>query len=278
MKMNLFFANLEAQANANIKAEQGDYEVDGLLMCGKCHTPKQCRVEVLGTIRKPRCLCKCMQEARAREEAERKQQEFERRVRDLRRAAFPYANMAQWTFANDDGTNERLTSIMRKYVEAFPTARQEGKGLLLYGDVGTGKTYAACEVANALIDCGYPVLVTNFAKILNELQGTFNKQEYIDSFNYYPLLVVDDLGIERDTAFAKEQVYNVIDARYRANLPIIYTTNTSLEAIKHPKDIVDQRIYDRVLEKSIPVEVKGQSRRVKKIVETYGDWKERLGL
>lgn len=251
---------------------------DGLLYCGKCHTKKQTEVMLFDTIRRPMCLCKCEAEKRDKEEAERKQADFDRKIKDLRRTGFPESNMQEWTFENDDMTNSRVTNAMKKYVENFDEMKKQGKGLLLYGSCGTGKTYAACEVANALIDKGYPVLVTNFARIINALQATFEKQEYIDSFNRFSLLVIDDLGIERNTEFAKEQVFNIIDSRYRAGLPMIITTNLSIDKIKKPDDIENGRIYDRILERCFPIEVSGQSRRRKAIRESYDDMKNLLEL
>ena len=251
---------------------------DGLLYCGKCHTKKQTEVMLFGTIRRPMCLCKCETEKRDREEAERKQADFERRIKNLRRVGFPESNMQEWTFENDDMQNSRITNAMKKYVENFEEMKRQSKGLLLYGSCGTGKTYAACEVANALIDKGYPVLVTNFARVINALQATFEKQEYIDSFNRYPLLVIDDLGIERNTEFAKEQVFNIIDSRYRAGLPMIITTNLSIDKIKKPDDIENGRIYDRILERCFPIEVAGQSRRRQAVRESYEDMKNLLEL
>jgi DNA replication protein DnaC len=186
--------------------------------------------------------------------------------------------MQNWTFANDDHANEQITKAALKYVENFSDMLKMGKGLLLYGNTGTGKTYTACEIANALIDEGYPVLVTNFARILNTLQGTFEKQDYIDSHNNYALLVIDDLGIERDTAYAKEQVFNIIDSRYRSGLPMIITTNLTMEKIKNPEDIENRRIYDRILERCFPIEVGGGSRRRKAVREDYEVMKNLLGL
>jgi DNA replication protein DnaC len=186
--------------------------------------------------------------------------------------------MRNWTFANDDLTNEKITKVAQRYVDNFHELRKSGKGLLLYGNTGTGKTFTACEIANALIDKGYPVLVTNFARILNTLQGTFEKQDYIDNFNGYQLLVIDDLGIERDTAYAKEQVFNIIDSRYRSGLPMIITTNLTMEKIKNPEDIENRRIYDRILERCFPIEVSGSSRRRKAVREDYDEMKNLLGL
>ena len=224
------------------------------------------------------CLCKCQAEKRAAEEEEYKRREFEQRVNELRRMGFPEADMRNWTFSNDDLTNEKITKAAQRYVDNFSELRKSGKGLLLYGNTGTGKTYTACEIANALIDKGYPVLVTNFARILNTLQGTFEKQEYIDSFNSFQLLVIDDLGIERDTAYAKEQVFNIIDSRYRSGLPMVITTNLTMEKIKNPEDIENRRIYDRILERCFPIEVSGSSRRRKAVREDYDDMKNLLGL
>ena len=279
MDVNAMVDALEARAAASIKAEEGDYiGEDGLLYCHKCNTRKQTEVNILGTIRRPMCMCKCEAAKRAAEEEERNRIKFEQRVKELRRMGFPESEMQNWTFANDDLTNEKITKAAQRYVENFSELRKNGKGLLLYGNTGTGKTYTACEIANALIDKGYPVLVTNFARILNTLQGTFEKQEYLDGFNSFQLLVIDDLGIERDTAFAKEQVYNVIDSRYRSGLPMIITTNLTMEKIKNPEDIENRRIYDRILERCFPIEVGGGSRRRKAVREEYETMKNLLGL
>lgn len=279
MDINAMVSSLEARAAEAIKAEEGDYiGDDGLLYCHKCNTKKQTEVNILGTIRRPMCLCKCAAAKRAAEEDEYKRREFEKRVKEMRRIGFPEAEMRNCTFANDDLTNEWLTKAAQRYVENFSELRKRGKGLLLYGNTGTGKTYAACEIANALIDKGYPVLVVNFSRVLNTLQGTFEKQEYIDGFNNFQLLVIDDLGIERDTAYAKEQVYNIIDSRYRSGLPMIITTNMSMDKIKNPKDIENLRIYDRILERCHPIEVGGINRRRKAVREEYEDMKNLLGL
>ena len=271
--------NIISQGEINIKAKEGDFIGDnGLLYCGNCKTPKQVEVVLFDQIRRPMCLCKCEIEKRDREEEERKRQEFERKIKEYRRMGFPDSDMHDWTFENDDHTNERITKAMQNYVNNFSELRKQGKGLLLYGSVGTGKTYAACEVANALIDRGYPVLVTNFARVLNTLQSTFEKQEYIDSLNRFQLLVIDDLGIERGTEFAKEQVYNVVDSRYRAGLPMIITTNLSIDELKSLKDIEAGRIYDRILERCFPIECSGTNRRRKAVRAGYDDMKALLGL
>lgn len=279
MNVEKIVNKIMSNAQENIPANAEDYTGEnGLLYCGRCRTPKQVEVTLFDEVRRPMCLCKCEIERLEREKEEQKRKELERRIKEYRRMGFPDSDMLEWTFANDDRANEKITNAMQRYVDNFAEFRKNGKGLLLYGDMGTGKTFAACEVANALIDKGHPVLVTNFARVLNTLQDTFHKQEYIDSLNDFQLLIIDDLGVERGTEFAREQVYNIIDSRYRARLPMIITTNLSIKELKSLDDISTGRIYDRILERCFPIEFKGESHRRKNIRNEYNDVREMLGL
>ena len=70
---------------------------------------------------------------------------------------------------------------------------------------------------------------------------------------------IDDLGIERSSEFALEQVFNVIDSRYRSKKPLIVTTNLTLDELKHPKDLARAIIYDRVLERCVPLNINNQN-------------------
>lgn len=272
-------AKKAAQANP---PTEGDYEKDGLLYCGKCNTPKQCYVPnpfEAGRIDIRTCVCKCRAEAIKAEEERARQADKARRVRDMRRIGFSDSEMQKWTFERDDGANAKVSAVMRRYVDQFATMRKDGKGLLLYGTVGTGKTFASACVANALIDKGYPCLMTNFKKIANTLMGMYEgKQKYIDGLNRFDLLILDDLASERNTEYMNEVVQEIIDSRYRAGLPLIVTTNLTADEIKHPADIVKQRTYSRLLEMCLPLEVAGQDRRRKKLQEQYKGYAELLGI
>lgn len=280
MNLNSMIDGLEKAAAESIKAKEGDYYgEDGLLYCGTCKTKKQTRINILGMERTPFCLCRCEVEKREREEAERKRLEFERRVKELRRTGFPESDMQEWTFANDDGENSKIMNVAKNYVDNFSKMREDGKGLLLFGSVGTGKTYAAACIANALIDNGYPVLMTNFARIRNTVQGLFDgRQEYFDSLNRFPLLILDDLSAESKSEYMQEIVYSVIDARYRANLPLIITTNLTADELKHPADITNQRTFSRLFEMCIPIEITGDDRRRKKLKDDFNEYRDILGF
>lgn len=280
MNITSFISDLEKKAAERITTEPDDYiGEDGLLYCGKCHTKKQTRIFLLGEERTPPCLCKCRQEQREREEAEHKRILFEDKVKRLRQMGFPEREMQEWTFANADGSNEKLISAAQRYVDNFKEIRKNGKGLLLFGTVGTGKTFISACIANALIDRGYPVLMTNFARIANTVSGMWEgKQEYYDSLNDYQLLVLDDLAAERKTEYMSEIVFNVVDARYRAGLPLIVTTNLTSEELKHPADISYQRTFSRLLEMCVPVKVDGKDKRLEKMKADFQPMRDLLGL
>lgn len=232
---------------------------DNLLYCSKCGTARQKRLNVLDRDYLVRCLCRCQAEKAQQEEEARKAAELRDRIARNRSLGIADAALRSATFANDKYGSAEM-EIAKNYVNHFDQMRQEGTGLLLWGSVGTGKTYIAACIANALLDRAVPVMMTSFGRILAGMPSVASGEQsrYIDSFNTYDLLVIDDLGVERSTEYAVEQVYNVVDARYRAKLPLVVTTNRKLSELKDPEIIEKQRIYDRILERCAPVKVDGR--------------------
>lgn len=275
------------QGLATPKREAEDYlDADGFLVCGKCHTRKQVDVNVPIGIRpdgvwRVAVLCECQ---KAKIEAELKAQEnwkFHEQMKSLRRDGITDPAYLRYTFAEDDHRNPVVSDICHKYVEQWDEMNKNNIGILFYGDVGTGKSYLACCIANALLEKLVRVSVTNFPRILNQLQKSLGdeRQTLIDRLQRYSLLVIDDLGVERDTAYSVEQVYNVVDTRARSGKPLIMTTNLSLQELKSPTSLAYKRIYDRVLE-MCPIRLKltGESRRFANANERIEKARKLLGL
>jgi len=167
--------------------------------------------------------------------------------------------MRDWTFENDNGRNPQ-TGLARRYVEHWEDMRTDNIGCLFWGGVGTGKSYLAGCIANALMEKEIPVHMTNFALILNDLAASFEgRNEYISRLCRYPLLILDDFGMERGTEYGLEQVFNVIDSRYRSGKPLIVTTNLTLDDLRNPEDTAHSRIYDRLLSMCVPVRFTGDN-------------------
>ena len=247
----------------------GDYQEDGLLMCGKCHTPKQRRQMLpvkIGEVseRLVPVSCQCELEELERDKARMEMQEFRSWMRSLNnRFSVPDDTYQRFTFQMDDRRNAKVSNTCRRYVEKWPEMEQNNIGILFYGSVGTGKSFYAAAIVNALLDLQIPATVTNFPRLLNILQGTRERQACIDHLGSYRLLVLDDLGVERDSTYAAEQIFNVIDSRSRSGLPLIVTTNMALEELEQPTTMQFARIYDRLLE-LCPIRIKltGESRRM----------------
>ena len=117
--------------------------------------------------------CSCQRTEREKQEAFISQQKHNDLVRRLKAEGFSDPSMLDWTFENDNGRSPQMHHAHR-YVEQWQTMRAENLGLLLWGGVGTGKSFLAGCIANALMEQEVPVRMTNFARILNELNGSFS--------------------------------------------------------------------------------------------------------
>lgn len=265
----------------------GDYTDDeGFLCCGTCRERKETDITVPESLRpsgvmRVRRNCRCEQERYEAQEKARREQDFQVRMDRLRRDGITDPALKYYTFDQDDRRNPEVSDVCLKYVQNWDSMKADNIGILFYGDVGTGKSFLACCIANALLGRLVSVSVTNFPRILNTLQGSFDdeRQKRIDRLQQYSLLVIDDLGVERDTAFSVEQVYNVIDTRARSGKPLIVTTNLSMKDLQSPPSLAHSRIYDRVLE-MCPIRLKltGDSRRVGNANDRKNKARRLLGL
>lgn len=240
------------------------FEKDGHIYCKTCN--ERIDGKVIPMLDKPmviRTACKCDRDRQEQEKLREKQIEQDR----LRQNCFISKNQIAYTFENaDENTDKDIIKKAKNYVKHFEEMRKDNVGLLLYGNVGSGKTYIACSIANAIItEYSYNVKMRNFAQILNDLQKggfTLDRNEYIEQITSPALLILDDFGIERNTEYALEQIYNVINARYLKARPTIITTNLNFKDIeKEQEDIMLGRIYSRIIEMCLPLRVTGFDRR-----------------
>lgn len=251
--LNFLSPIIDAANRASVEAPE-DYTEAGLLYCGKCHTPKQTRLNLMGQQRVIGCLCRCAAEARDREEAARRQREEADRIMRLRSSGISSQEFRTTTFSLDDGQAPGPMRILRKYAENWERAYRDNVGLLLWGGVGTGKSFGAACIANALIERSVPACMVNLSSVLNTLTNfSGDRNAYIQDLMQYPLLILDDFGMERKTEFATEQIFNLIDERYRSGKPLIVTTNLTLANLKAPSSLELARSYDRLLEMCVPV-------------------------
>lgn len=242
---------------------EGDYIQDGLLFCGKCNTQKQVLIDWLGGQQIMPCLCKCGKESYEEERRRLKEMDRQIYISNLRCEGIQDRTLRHKTFASDDGANPRAYKTISRYASKWEQVKTENIGLMLWGDVGTGKTFYAACIANYLIDKGVPVMMTDFRRAVNYMSRNFdeNRERFLKDMNKYDLVIFDDLGVERQTEYMQEYVYDIINSRYKVGKPIVITTNLTLDEIKNASEMRLKRIYDRVQEMCVPVKFEGQSRR-----------------
>lgn len=260
--LNFLSPIIDAANRASVEAP-GDYTEAGLLYCGECHTAKQTRLNLMGQQRVMGCLCRCAAEARDREEAARRQREEADKIMRLRSSGIFSQEFRNARFSLDDGQYPGPMGMLKRYAEQWNEMSRQNIGLLLWGGVGTGKSFGAACIANELIEASIPACMVNLSHVLNDLTNfqSVDRNQYIGDLMKYPLLILDDFGVERRTEFANEQIFNVIDERYRSGKPLIVTTNIPLASLKAPDSLEMSRICDRLLEMCTPVGFGDKGRR-----------------
>lgn len=279
MDSNITKAVIKAATAAKADKNAEDYYKDGVLVCGKCHTNKEKKIQLAGEYVTVRCICKCESEERERIQKQKDYEEEMRRIERLKVASLMDAKLKSATLKTftQKEDNQKLYTIVKNYVDNFETFYKSNRGLLFWGTVGTGKSYAAACIANELLNRKTPVVMTSFVKVLQVIQdNTENETEFVNRLCAARLLIIDDLGTERNTDYALEKVYNVIDSRYRTGKPLILTTNLNLQDMQMTQDIRYQRIYDRIFEMCHPVMVNGTSWRIEQAKERFNETKRLL--
>lgn len=229
---------------------------DGLIHCKRCHEPRQKVYPFMDTTITLPFPCPCIEYRWDQEDALREHRELMARISNLKSSGLQDKTLYRCTFENDNGYNPEI-SRARAYVENWERMKSGCIGLLFWGATGTGKTFMAGCIANALIEQCVPVLMTDTETVMDKLKDLYSGEysAFFKNLRKYELLIWDDFGADRGSLFSLEQIYRVIDAWYRTQKPLIITTNLTLNELKKPPDVNYARIYSRILERCVPVKI-----------------------
>ncbi len=136
--------------------------------------------------------------------------------------------------------------------------------MLLSGPAGVGKSHLAAAIVVELLKRGAKVLFRNTSAFLCRLKDGYaedrSEREEMERLEWVELLVLDDLGVERDSPWERETLYRVINGRYEQLKPIIVTTNADLNLLEKS---LGPRTFGRLLEMCLPLQVRGEDHRRK---------------
>lgn len=251
---------------------------DGLIYCKKCHT-RRCTKDIVPIFGKRMPVsCECQKEAE-RKQAERDAQELKIRQLDrLRGASLLGDRYKDVTFAKTDrkrsGDFVKALERCEKYCTIPKEALENGYGMYIYGESGTGKTHLTACMCNELIAQYQQCLFTNFFEISKLIRDTFSgntsSQAVISRICEVDFLFLDDLGTEILTKNGEDnwlqgQVFDIINKRYNNRKPTIFSSNYSLNQLITERGMMPKTV-DRIGEMSTAtLKLTGESYRRKRV-------------
>jgi DNA replication protein DnaC len=170
--------------------------------------------------------CECRERRMARRRARGVASAIPRKYRGVGFDRPPVSDMAR------NPASAPVFRAVRDYVDAIDERLDEGEGLWLMGDVGTGKTTLAMLVSKAAVEAGRTVAIYSLPRLLARIRRTYDaearEQSYLEFFERLTsvdLLHIDDLGAEKRSDWVLEQLYAIVNERYETQRSIVVTTN-----------------------------------------------------
>ena len=244
--------------------------------CPKCGEAIEHIVVMLGAKKKVPVACQCaVSEYRERQLRQANMDKL-RKLDSLKRLSLMDESAKRCTFEawQMNQNNRGLYEIGINYCKNWQEMKRENVGMMLHGAPGIGKSYLSFCIANELLKQLVPVIAISSIGLINKIYDSYKtygedgEAQIIQQLNMASLLILDDLGAEHEGKTGKEKqiIYSLLDARVRAQLPTIITTNLTPEQLKVKLTGNDEvaRAYDRIVEACPQIKVNGTSQRVEK--------------
>lgn len=162
----------------------------------------------------------------------------------------------------DPSRNNQAYDTAKQYANGFDDIRhKERNSMIFFGSTGTGKTHLAAAISNHVInDKHHPVMFGTYIEYLDRIRSEFSDTEHTKhEMKSLPLLVIDDLGKEKQTAWSDQTLFEIINYRYEHRLPILITTNLSPDELTRR---YDKAVISRLHEMCVYVSMIGKDHRV----------------
>ncbi len=161
-------------------------------------------------------------------------------------ALFPEKTFSTFELRQDEGlAADELKGLERAFREAQIFAAKPRGWIVFTGSFGSGKTHLAAAIGNYCAETGNPPIFVAVPDLLDYLRATFNPSSSVsldrqfEEIRTKPLLILDDLGTQSTTPWAREKLYQLFNYRYNAALPTVITTAAF-------KEEMDARLLSRM--------------------------------
>lgn len=223
------------------------------------------------------CDCKGAVEEREAKEREWKEKEAAdklRMARDRAQRLLKESNLGERfqsrTFDTFKVTpqNKEAHRDAKAFVENFRKPETKGRGMILAGDVGTGKTHLTAAIVNDLVGNGVDCIFGNITSLLGRLKNSYtgegdNESEIMNKYCNCALLVIDDLGKEKTTEWVQEKLYAIINHRYEHYKKTIITTNDNFRTLEGK---LGEAVVSRLIEMCDGYKLEGSDYRKRKLL------------
>jgi DNA replication protein DnaC len=159
-----------------------------------------------------------------------------------------------------------VTFAVRRYVEDLGSHVAAGRGLWIFGDVGTGKTSLAMLVSQAALRAGHSVAIYSMPTLLRQIRATYGEDSedtdvaLLERLATVDLLHLDDVGAERMTPWVAELLYSLVNARYEEEKAILLTTN--IAELDELGEQIGRRTTSRLVEMCEQIPLMGSDHRI----------------
>lgn len=239
--------------------KEDEYLKDGLPFCKQCNTP---RYFSFGENVVMRGLCECQKANRREKEEKERKTRLLQEFNDRRRLSLIGDRYKNIFFKNATITdnNKKAFQKAKNYVKNDDKMLANNIGLYLYGDNSSGKTFLTACMCNELVLKGRRCIYTNLASILNEIRASFDGNglgvcDLLSRLQLYDFVFIDDIGKEflgrefnvASSKWAEEKFFEVLNARYNAQKPTIFSSNYSIGELAQNLNL-DKAIVERINE------------------------------
>ena len=138
-----------------------------------------------------------------------------------------------------DLIEEKERSNIKKYIKDFLKKKIQGenpKGLYLSGSFGSGKSYILSALLNELSNKGYKTINVHYPNLLKKLKSSFNEDNYdevLDEITDCDVLLIDDIGAENNSPWARDEVLGtILQYRMDNNLTTFFTSNFTIDELE----------------------------------------------